>query len=54
MSGGMICWKALDGLVLMCNGHFWKGLHKFCHESHVFKKAQKAEAKALKAQEKQA
>jgi beta-glucosidase len=54
MSGGMICWKALDGLVLMFNGHFFKGLHKFCHESHLFKKARKAEAKALKAQEKQA
>ena len=48
MSGGAICWKQLDGLILMCNGHFWKGLNHFIHEGHVFKKQRKAEAKLLK------
>lgn len=54
MSGGAICWKQLDGLILMCNGHFFKGLHKFFHEGHVFHKARKAEAKRIKAQQKTA
>lgn len=48
MSGGAICWRQLDGMILMCNGHFWKGLNHFIHEGHVFKKQRKAEAKLLK------
>lgn len=29
MTGGAISWKQLDGLILMFNGHFFKGLHHF-------------------------
>ncbi|MCH3909607.1 MAG: glycoside hydrolase family 3 C-terminal domain-containing protein [Bacilli bacterium] len=47
MSGGMICWKQLDGLILMCNGHFFKGLHKFFKEGRLRKKEKKAAKKAL-------
>jgi beta-glucosidase len=48
MSGGGICWKQLDGLILMCNGHFFKGLNHFLHQGHLFRKQRKTEAKLLK------
>jgi beta-glucosidase len=50
MSGGAICWKQLDGLILMCNGHFFKGLNHFLHQGYIFRKQRKAEAKLLKKQ----
>lgn len=53
MSGGAICWKQLDGLIAMCNGHFFSGFHHFVHEGHVFKKQRKAEEKLLKKEEKE-
>lgn len=52
MSGGGICWKQLDGLIAMCNGHFFSGFHRFIHEGHVFRKQRKAEEKLLKQAEK--
>lgn len=38
MTGGAICWGSLDGLILMFNGHFHKGLHKFFKERKIRKK----------------
>lgn len=29
MTGGAITLKQLDGLIMMFNGHFFKGLHQF-------------------------
>jgi beta-glucosidase len=51
MSGGAICWKQLDGLIEMCNGHFLSGFHHFLHQGHLFKKQRKAEEKLLKKEE---
>jgi len=48
MSDNMICWKSLDGLILMFNGHFHKGLHKFFKERRIdnrFKKLAQKESK---------
>jgi beta-glucosidase len=41
MSGGMICWGQLDGLIMMFNGHFFKGLNKFFKEGRIRSKKRK-------------
>lgn len=46
MTGGAIHWKQLDGLIMVFNGHFFKGLKKFFKEGSAIKKQRKAEAKA--------
>lgn len=38
MSDGMICWGSLEGIIMMFNGHFHKGLHKFFRERRIDKK----------------
>ena len=38
----------LDGLIMMFNGHFWKGLHHFNKEGRKYKRIAKAEKKAQK------
>ena len=48
MTGGAIHWYQLDGLILMFNGHFFKGLHKFLKEGRVIKKERKLIKKSLK------
>ena len=48
MSGGAICWNQLMGLIMMFNGHFFKGFHKFCKEGRIVKKERKALKKAQK------
>ena len=45
-SGGGLRMSQLDGLIMMFNGHFWKGLHHFNKEGHKYKKLAKAEKKA--------
>jgi beta-glucosidase len=50
MTGGMISWKQLDGLIYMFNGHFHKGLYRFFKAGHEKKKLQKAEAARIKAE----
>lgn len=51
MSGGKITWEQLMGLLLMFNGHFFKGLHKFNKEGRAVKKERKALKKAQKEEE---
>ena len=48
MSDGLICWKSLDGIILMFNGHFHKGLHKFFKERRIDKKLTKKARKEIK------
>ena len=45
-SGGGLRMSQLDGLIMMFNGHFWKGLHHFNKEGRKYKKLAKAEKKA--------
>jgi beta-glucosidase len=45
MSGGMITWGQLDGLIAMFNGHFFKGLGKFFSEGRKRSKKNKMEKK---------
>ncbi len=52
MTGGAIHWEQLDGLILMFNGSFFKGLHKFLSEGKRLKKERKAAEKASQAQAK--
>lgn len=47
MTGGAISWGQLDGLIMMFNGHFWKGLSHFMKEGKKKKKL----AKETKAKE---
>ena len=53
-SQGGLRMSQLDGLIMMFNGHFWKGLHHFNKEGRKYKKLAKAEAKAEKDAAKQA
>ncbi len=46
-SGGMIGWGQLGGLIMMCNGKFFKGLHEFIHQGKVKKQRKKARDEAL-------
>ena len=48
MTGGAIHWKQLDGLIMMFNGHFFKGLHKFNKEGRIIKKEMKQKKKEEK------
>ena len=47
-SGGGLRMSQLDGLIMIFNGHFWKGLHHFNKEGRRYKKIAKAEKKAQK------
>ena len=47
-SGGGLRMSQLDGLIMIFNGHFWKGLHHFNKEGRKYKKLAKAEKKAQK------
>ena len=47
-SGGGLRMSQLDGLIMMFNGHFWKGLHHFNKEGRKYKRIEKAEKKAAK------
>ena len=48
MTGGAIHWAQLDGLIMVFNGHFFKGFHKFFKEGRRIKKEEKAAKKAAK------
>ncbi|MCH5180771.1 MAG: glycoside hydrolase family 3 C-terminal domain-containing protein [Erysipelotrichales bacterium] len=48
MTGGMIHWRQLDGLIMMFNGKFFKGAHKFFKEGRNYKKQRKLKEKQLK------
>ena len=48
MTGAAISMAQLDGLLMMFNGHFFKGLHHFFKMGRARKKAQKAKEKAEK------
>ena len=48
MTGGAIHWEQLDGLLIMFNGQFFKGVHTFFSEGRKLKKARKEAAKAAK------
>ncbi|MBQ1879004.1 MAG: glycoside hydrolase family 3 C-terminal domain-containing protein [Bacilli bacterium] len=48
MTGAAISMAQLDGLIMMFNGHFFKGLHHFLKMGRARKKAQKAKEKAEK------
>jgi beta-glucosidase len=43
MTGGAISWGQLDGMLLMFNGHFFKGMTKFFREGKKAKELKKAE-----------
>ena len=47
-SGGGLRMSQLDGLIMIFNGHFWKGLHHYFKEGRKYKKIAKAEKKAAK------
>ena len=51
-SNGGLRMSQLDGLIMMFNGHFWKGLHHYNQEGRKYKKLAKAEKKAQKEAEK--
>ena len=51
-SQGGLRMSQLDGLVMVFNGHFWKGLHHFFKEGRKYKKIAKEEKKAQKEAEK--
>ncbi len=48
MTGGAVHWEQLDGLIMMFNGSFFKGLHKFRVEGKKLKKERKLANKAAK------
>ena len=50
-SGGGLRMSQLDGLIMIFNGHFWKGLHHYFKEGRKYKKIAKAEKKAAKQNE---
>lgn len=47
-SGGGLRMSQLDGLIMIFNGHFFKGLHHFFKEGRKYKRLDKAEKKAQK------
>ena len=53
-SQGGLRMSQLDGLIMVFNGHFFKGLHHFFKEGRKYKKLDKAEKKAAKEAQKQA
>lgn len=48
MSGGAITWGQLDGLIMMFNGHFFKGFGKFLKEGKIRSKKNKQLKKEAK------
>lgn len=48
MTGGAVSWGQLDGLILMFNGHFFKGLGKFFREGKKAKRLKKSASKGKK------
>ncbi len=48
MTGGAMSMAQLDGLIMMFNGHFWKGLHHFNKMGRARKKSKKEQAKKEK------
>ncbi|MBO4682391.1 MAG: hypothetical protein J5618_00850, partial [Bacilli bacterium] len=48
MTGGAVHWEQLDGLIMMFNGKFFKGLHTFRKEGKRLKKEAKQAEKAAK------
>ena len=48
MTGAAISMAQLDGLIMVFNGHFFKGLHHFFKMGKARKKANKAKAEAAK------
>lgn len=52
-SQGGLRMSQLDGLIMMFNGKFFKGLHHFFKEGRKYKKLAKAEKKALEAEKAQ-
>ena len=52
-SQGGLRMSQLDGLIMIFNGHFFKGLHHFSKEGRKYKKLAKEEKKALEAEEKE-
>ena len=50
-SGGGLRMSQLDGLIMMFNGHFFKGLHHFNKEGRRYKKLAKAEKTAERAKQ---
>lgn len=52
MTGGAINFAQLDGIILMFNGHFFKGLSKFLSEGKKRKKLEKTAKKAKKVEAK--
>lgn len=48
MTGGAMSWGQLDGLLMMFNGKFWRGLSAFNKAGKIVKKEKKAEKKAEK------
>jgi len=51
MSGGAITWGQLNGLIMMFNGHFFKGLGKFFKEGRIRSKEKKLMKKEAKTNE---
>ena len=51
MTGGAIHWSQLDGLIMMFNGHFFKGWHKFRKEGRAIKKEKKMRKKTAKTEQ---
>ena len=47
-SQGGLRMSQLDGLIMMFNGHFWKGLHHYNKEGRKYKRIAKAKKKAEK------
>ena len=48
MTGGALHWEQLEGLIVMFNGKFFKGLHLFFKRRREFNKARKAKQKEVK------
>lgn len=53
MTGGAVHWYQLDGLIMMFNGKFFKGLHKFLKEGREIKKERKLIKKSMKRAQKE-
>ena len=49
LSGGIISWGQLQGMIIMFNGKFFKGLSKFFKEGRIKRKQKKNEKKNTKA-----
>ena len=54
MTNGMMNWAQLQGLLMMFNGHFHKGVHQYFKAGRAYSKEKKAAKKALEAKEKEA